>query len=1171
MTLKDDNRYWLNLLRSDRCPPILGLVPFSEAQSQALSHIIHQMTCDLTSESQLEFLSNIIAAYPAVSVVWLARKAGEAYEFGTFWEYFEKQIGISIPSSRRPDLADRFRRTCQYVMSNYTHPNYVGSFKYVETFLFQAGLPLCHCKRFASLVRNVERHYGLPDPDIAESGEELCEHLKSFGEIGTVPILRRALEGPAGPLICQTALRVIFDNSYEGINPKLGEELACAFAANTNGTLRRAARLPYLRLADDLTSLEIVGPKQDPNIVDENGLRWVVNGSAYVNSSFDEFIFPVQQQSHISVELRGLRGGVTASRSFVVRLSDREQPFLLFNYESRKLYREQQGNTILLASGKHWLLHSLNSTLSTASESFAWTDGVNVLSCLELIPSSQVQLTDNNSRSWIFRATESPYLTFNGKTIVTDSGEEIHYGWQRLPDVWRPFDAENDHSSDWHLLIRVDGVDHLFELECGEVRGGMVCCSPTEGDFIKSVAPGMHSFEFAVFYGKRKQTTHHCWLWIGLKAIRPGKHLEFSSKPTNILLSDSHGFELSGNFFRHREDDFRQHTLTFSIGNTSRSFTWSRIGIFLESFEKRPGKPITPVAHKLGDTFSANLDSSRWLRIWHIPQENIELLLDGQSFQKISSGSHRPFFDIPLAQLSASNPLGGTLSLRSCGLEIKIATVIRPLVSVHTYYSCIAGIKHLNLRFSEQVNEMRVKAIDILSGKTCEFEMMAWSSSGEQVLEIEDLPAIKISNSSATSPDGSFHSLKIMVPLDGWPAGFWIFELEARRRDDNDWQSITDSQNQRIAMLIACLHGCTDAKFELYCSAFLGRSLKDYALDLADSDWYDILSNSLSIVRKGFAPEIADDFRWIEELYRESARRVGRVISQTSGEEVSKIMALASIQDDTSPLITIHTSSLFVAIPEILSLSGHHYRQIRATHPVAQALRWCGRLSSCLASVDFFRDLIFEAFANRKLTGTFPALQNFGNFGAVIQHPADGSEPRDFSKFNYERYINSTIGLISELDVQPEYDDHSILGRDHVEWALAKCTDRHRSIDHHNLGISSIITASRQFCIWIRSSLEGAETLMPLVTWNHPWIKISVTDDALLEHCVQFASVFALAARAAGAGRIDFSEVMSWLSQFSKGRSETEHALSTLAETAAELLGYYLMFWELMLRTSPHV
>jgi hypothetical protein len=93
---------------------------------------------------------------------------------------------------------------------------------------------------------------------------------------------------------------------------------------------------------------------------------------------------------------------------------------------------------------------------------------------------------------------------------------------------------------------------------------------------------------------------------------------------------------------------------------------------------------------------------------------------------------------------------------------------------------------------------------------------------------------------------------------------------------------------------------------------------------------------------------------------------------------------------------------------------------------------------------------------------------------------------------------------------------------------------------------------------------------MPEPAWNHPWLDVDIPDDALAGQCARFCSIYALAARASAAGWLKFSDVTNWLHRRPHGVSDNSKAVTTLVCLSPELLGYYLMFWELIIRTSPH-
>ncbi|MCP9496780.1 MAG: hypothetical protein MSG64_20275 [Pyrinomonadaceae bacterium MAG19_C2-C3] len=241
--------------------------------------------------------------------------------------------------------------------------------------MHQAGLPLDRCESFAQHVRKVERSLGLPDADDPEAGEQLRETvLESLLPI-SMPTLKRALRGPAGSHICEVALNVILKGDFKGINPKLGRALERAFEAAQPNTLRRAANQPYLRLGDDLCSLEIVGPRQDASLIGARGLTWIVNGHRYPTPSTEDFVITVTEQPRVVLELTGLTLGNLPSRTFVLRLNDLAEPFILFDERTHR-QRRASGE---IPPGTYWLLHRAADKLIGAEQTYEWSGDAEAL------------------------------------------------------------------------------------------------------------------------------------------------------------------------------------------------------------------------------------------------------------------------------------------------------------------------------------------------------------------------------------------------------------------------------------------------------------------------------------------------------------------------------------------------------------------------------------------------------------------------------------------------------------------------------------------------------------------------------------------------------------------------------------------------------------------------
>lgn len=101
MSLQELDVKWRKYFHSEACPPVPGLAPLSEDESA----VIRQLVALQLSRYQYKYphwriVFALLERFPACMAVWLARKAGEAYEAGAFWEKFGELIGITVPMNR---------------------------------------------------------------------------------------------------------------------------------------------------------------------------------------------------------------------------------------------------------------------------------------------------------------------------------------------------------------------------------------------------------------------------------------------------------------------------------------------------------------------------------------------------------------------------------------------------------------------------------------------------------------------------------------------------------------------------------------------------------------------------------------------------------------------------------------------------------------------------------------------------------------------------------------------------------------------------------------------------------------------------------------------------------------------------------------------------------------
>lgn len=1178
MNLSDYNSAWKTFLESEKCPPVLGLAPLSSEDAAEIRSLVHAKLLGQPSQ-RFHGLISLLKLHPAVMTVWLARVAGEAYDDGNFWDNFTRLVGVEINAPTRPEFVRVFRQCCFLAGMTTIDPPQLGAFKYMERMLFQAGLPLCYVKHFANSMRWVERQYSLPDPDAPDAGQDLRSLMNRSPYLGNIPILKKALSGPAGPLICEVALRVALDAEPLEINPALAHAIEETFQDVDHGAAERP-RAPFLRLAADFSSLEVVCPNQPASLVGPTGLLWFVGGTPQRVGANDETIFPVSSQGHFTVELRGLAGGHNLRREFDLRWAELKQPFLVFDAASRCWRRVEDGEVIALRSGQYWVLHSVDAQFDVATRRWDWSDGQSALSEIALHPGQQLNLSANE-KSFVFKAAQVPFFAPNGKTVCTDELERIHYGWSNLPEIWCPVEDDTVASTDWSLHIRSGNQGRVVSLKNGERNGNMLRYQSNASEFLKTLTPGLHFIELSVSRGNRHSQCKETFkVWVGLREYREGMGFDCDALPLNIRWGDCLGLPWDGSSLKHTNDNRRQHILAFEVGEEIVTFRFSRVGTFLESFEKRAGHAIHPEVCRLGDSFSASIQSLRFLRIWHIPSDDYQIDVNGITVQEVARTSGRLFTDLSLSNLSAQFSSGGDISIKLHGNSIKVARFTKPLVPRFADTQSNDNYESLVFKFADEVSWVRPRIRELVSGKLIEFEGQRFSPAGHCTFHSEGLPTLECANVSADiNADSVFHRVSLDVPKEGWPEGsIWLMELEIRRDENSAWQLLSDELGGGFPIVLAnpSTTPPVGLKAMAYWWAFshgLSGGLIPHNVSLTpeiEVSLCELMSEVSSLLSRGYNEKAWQRLNGLQRLFFELGRITARRL------EYSPVIARDLIQAAGREAISNPSRSLFVVIPELLTLSGEAYAGMPDTDGLRDSLRWCARTRSHSRVAEGFVDAMEQVVANPAgaLPGVFGVLRNFANFAAVMQPPSNGQQPVDLRNFNFHRYRTQVIGPIAENHVsQAEWIEHSPfdkLCRNHALRGLHALRQKRQSEDGHNGNQANAVFAhASELRSWLRTRLGGQASFVSESAWSSPWLDVEFADDALATNLNSYASMAALAARASAAGWLRYGEFLSWQSNHF-GYEKSIKASTTLIAMSPELFGFYLLLWELLIRTQPH-
>lgn len=1177
MNLSDYNNTWKTFLESDKCPPVLGLAPLSKEEADEIRALV-QDQLPIQPNERFDKLISLLKRHPAVMTVWLTRIAGEAYD-GNFWENFTRLVGVDINTPARPEFVRTFRQCCFLAGMTTLDPPQLGAFIYMERMLFQAGLPLCHVGNFARSMRWVEQQYSLPDPDAPDAGHDLRAMMARSPYLANIPILRKALAGPAGPLICEVALRVALDAEPLEINPALAHAIAETFEDVGHGTAERPCA-PFLRLAGDFSSLEVVCPRQPASLVGPTGLLWVVGGTPQRVGANDETVFPVSSQGHVTVELRGLAGGHNLRREFDLGWSELKPPFLAFDSASRCWHRVEEGEIIAMRSGQYWVLHAVESQFDAATRRWDWPDGQSSLSEITLRPGQEIRLAANEG-SFVFKAAQVPFFAPNGKTVCTDELERLHYGWSNLPEVWCPVEDDAGASSDWKLHVHFGDQERVVPLTNGERSGNMIRYQPDASELLTMLTPGLHFIQLSISKGSRRPQCKEIFnLWVGLHEYREGVGFDCDALALNIRWEDCLGLPWDGRTLKHSDDNRRQHVLAFEVGEEIVTFRFSRSGTFLESFEKRAGHAIHPEAYRLGDSFSASIQSQRLLRIWHIPADDYKILVNGITVQEVSRASGRLFCDLSLADLSTRFPNGGEIVIGLHGNSIRIARFTQPLVPRFADSQSDENYESLVFKFPDEVSWVRPKIRDLVHGRVVAFEGQRFSSSGHATFTCEGLPKLECANVSADIDAASaLYRVSLDVPREGWPEGsIWLMELEIRRDESSAWQLLSDELGGGfpIVLAIPSTTAPVGLKAMAYWWAFshgLSGGLIPNTISVTleiESSLCELLSEVSSLLSRGYNDKAWQRLKGLERLFFELGRATARRL------EHCPVMARDLIQAAGRESISNPARSLFVVIPELLTLSGEAYAGMPDTDGLRDSLRWCARTCSHSRVAEGFMDAMEQVITNPTgtLPGIFGVLRNFANSAIVMQTATTGQLPVDLKKFDFKRYRSQIVGTVGEKDVEQggwiEPHPYDRLCRNHTLRAMHALRQRRQSEAGHSANQANAVLANAaELRSWLQTRLGGQASFVSQSTWMSPWLDVDFADDALATNLNCYASMAALAARASAAGWMRYTDFLLWQTNHF-GLEKSMKATTTLVAMSPELFGFYLLLWELLIRTQPH-
>jgi hypothetical protein len=1182
-----------------------------------LSHIDYEAIGEYLFKAAGRDVGRLIwkmSLYPAAAVIGLSRAAMKVYG-DNFWDNFTEEIGVPVPVTKRPELSDAFCKAAARCIPRYGRANW-DAWPHAGEFLAQAGLPLHHCGTFARVLRLAVDETGLPEPTDREGIAETIERMLGRAELHGQTIILKALRGPAGPLLVEAAAAAISAGDYGRFNSELAMALQQSFETLSSRAAGQTIRRPFLQLDRDGCMLEVCCSYPPPARCSGAGCVWSINGARHRAVHGQAFAFPVTKPERLMVELHGLSGGGSLKWTVDARPASWLRGLAAFHAQTGRQVRvEASGNQLLLPPGDYALLQEARWRCDETTSQDEWPEMKMVLTHMTLRPGNSVMFYDGEEE-FTLATSKAVWLETSGSTFVSSaSGHRVHYMWSQWPTVWIPDDARE---GDWTVEVSGPALHSVVPLKLGGQRaGGLAACEPLEDTSFSSLPPGLHRLTMEVRHAQRVKHTEEWLFWAELRETDNG-NLKWNRPPTNLLPQSVRGFRTLPDGLEAEPGSDRTRRIGFRVGPETLTLQWQREGIVLESCEMAAGVNGRLVSHQLGESFPADEASKTHLRVSINPANKAVILVNGTVFKRAESNCGYIHFDLSLATLASLHPDGAKIEISYEKQErITLCCFARPMVAMQAAFQMLpsdaGSMKQLLLLLTGRPSSVRLRIKEIISKRSwdvigcpsrqkhetpSQVTQNAFSvldagtiqlAAGQEAKENNSkrhfwfnepkLPAVKCTvGGKKTLGTSTGWDVRLSIPVDRWPSGVWMIEMEGQREEGASWEVIRDLKGGKIPVVIV---------------QNTHEPSKDYR---SHALWYGLASKQQAGFRpselwpaKGNEDALLATYSEVYELLKERISTVAwqqyehlrilrglltgqvRCLLEQENEDAVRTLIWSLNQE----VKTSDSRGLLTHCSELLALPAQHLVDMADDDLLRTCLLWCGRLAETDSIARGFHRLELDPLPTLgSLCVKQSEVAGFFRNGNRIRPDGNLPEGEELTAFDYPGYFARTSKARCDSEVVPA----SVvpLSGEHLGYAVQQFHSR-RSVAEACSSLSNVNTVFSKAALMaaqIKSLVPQFRPLMPQAVWLHPWPEVSVENDHLAESAVQFASVYALAARLAGEKRLSFREFNKWMrEQPWLGNDQSQavnQAVTTLVCQAPELLGFFLMFWQLMIQTYPH-
>lgn len=1136
MLAESEERVRAQIQNSDA--PFLGLL--GEAFTPAMRQAIEIATlANPTVQGYVGYLARYPALFSVNLTAHIMEGMGQTGHFDVY-PHIQRAIGTEdvISQTERDKLWQAFRKAI-LTLGFEPSPRTTGTRYMAYEYLRQVGVPLAFADDLAEKMLGFARRVGLPD---ADDQEAICSWQHALDAKLDAPFsvtARKAVSLDGQGYYTRAFLQVHESLESNGVaygKNALEKAMAKAFhrQSATNRGFRRAV-LPFVVLNEGIVGLFVPGG-------DEREFEIRIDAEVQrCRSGLDDRFLALSNPLAREISIKEIVGGQTSK----YRLWEDAKPnrALVFSDTGRLRACGQLNQTepLVLAPGHYNVLSRFVPGEYEADE--LWDDPALYLFAIDVHPGKELTLSNGPARLAILGETQ-PFAAWTGKSRTSKEGVDFCYDGLSLniefPSEWAAFSGR-----DFSLRLTAAGIKDPIDIPFSINEAGVACL-----DIVSSIehcgwSPGLLRLLADVSRPgeKRSLLRTSIFFWYGLSDIRPGLKFVCSALPDNLVHQLNENVKTEGNTLKPRDGLSRTLRLVFKLDERRhQTLSWNVPGVFLEIENPSEGGGFVRLNKPIGGVEVVSMTSNKQILV--TASEPATLML-GDWSQRID------FFRFPTKRLPGSflssrlTPGSNVLRLRtdSSGIAIDLLRLVQPHFVKKMTAEVKQGMFVVNFDVPKELEAIRISALDVISGQdaviTLEANRAGWNFHRFGRAQLMSLP---------TDDGAGGFCTHVHFSLDSWPSGAWVFRfdgcigglwghLENERQDIFAAGLIYDGEGRevRVSHLVECLDSLDDKESLGILARVQEAMLPCYALE----SWLSVC--------------------WLQQIWQHLLER-WQLRPQDAVTTLTDLAAARPPEDASATWMLQQTVG--ATLPRLFALPAREYRRVNERpYPLVASLRAIAELKSLYPNV--FPDLIHPAAASA-----------FSNLPAIMK----GEMPKGF---HLERYVLALQQTSSPIEDAFKLEDDNFrprngdwLGPVHYKYGI-------RSLEaayEQTLGGNEIRGQALNMCRFLKQKMpflngRSSERFHGKEPHFNPWpvIDEDSIDDfvaqrnenlGLFAHCLSMLALHCrLAARTP-------EELPPFIDRLNSSSMPVEKCLSYLLQTGEALFGYYLLFWEFVIRAE---